>query len=228
MIIKESLDGHDIIYLNTCGQEFVFRTLGIKEYNDINICVTTDKDIEDAICQATLVYPQGYKFSECPYAGIIPIASKAIKEASGVDNLDLIMDRMLEHKQDMNRFDMQCMNLVKAAFPEYKYDEIIEWPWVKLIDYAVRAEAILNIRGIEVQLVDRRNYNEEDEDVEVEPTKKEIGEELREQGYDPMRYFANDYINKENNVIDFPLIGGLHWDREDVIDAIREQMAKKR
>lgn len=225
MIIKESLDGHDIIYLNMCGNEYVFRTLGVKEYGDILKCVSIDKDIEDAICQNTVVYPENYDFSECPYAGVVPIAADAIKNASGINNMDMIMDRMNEQKEEMNTFYNQCINLIKATFREYSYDEISEWPWVKLIDYAVRAEAILNIQGIPVRLVDSR-FAEEEEEVE-EPTRNEIAKELREYGVDPMKYFINDYINIDTNIVDYPLIGGLHWDREEVMGAIREQMVKK-
>lgn len=227
MIIKESLGGHDIIYLNICNQEFVFRTLGVKEYKDILTCVSVDKDIEDAICQTAIVYPENYKFGDCPFAGIIPIAASKIKEASGVNNMDMIMDRMNEKKEEMNSFYNQCVNLIKAVFNEYTYNEIAEWPWVKIIDYAVRAESILNIKGIPVKLVDQRGLEDDEDDVEVEPTRDEIAKELREYGIDPMNHFIEDYINKDRNIVDYPLIGGIHWNREDIIGAIRDQMVKK-
>ena len=218
-IIKESAMEHDVIYLYICGKEFVFRTLGIKEYYDIKKCIDTQADFEDAVCQSTLLYPDEYSFSD-GLAGIPTIATEHIIKASGIEDIDIVMDRMNSTKHKMNTFYNQCVNLVKSVFTEFAYNEILEWPWEKVIDYAVRAESILNIKGIPVKLIDQRADEVEEE---VIKSKSEIGKELRLYGIDPILYHARDYIN-DKEIIEYPIISHMGWNKEDIVDGIRKQM----
>ena len=116
------------------------------------------------------------------------------------------------------------MALVKAAFPEYSFDEIEEWPWSRLIDMVSKAETVLELQGLEISLINNLDELQEQKNEKLSEDTEFILE-LRASGIDPMVYFKDEIEFKEE-YSDFPLIGGRHWDNEDVLYAIRRQMEK--
>ena len=55
----------------------------------------------------------------------------------------------------------------------------------------------------------------------------EFIEELNKNGIDPMFYFSEEIKQGfKKEVLDFPLIGGSHWNDEVILSVIREQIRK--
>ena len=230
-VIKEYAKGEDIIYLNIQNREFVFRTLGVGEYLNIKKCVSTEKDFEDAVCQATLLYPedQNIVFGLYPLAGVSSIACDEIIKHSGLDGMDNIRERIIQRKEEMNIFHNQCMNLVKAAFPELSYEEIEQYSWCKLVDIAVRAESVMAIRGSTYRLADMSEVNNEDIETtesqeEVEEIKEKTTRDYLEEGIEPMLYYSEELLSENGKeILDNPFIGGMRWNEEVVINEISKQ-----
>lgn len=227
MVLKELNKGGKILYFNFYELEFVFRCISYKEYQDLNKCVFTDKDVEDGVCSLTLLYPKSYNFSECPYAGIVEMMAKDIIEVSCINSPAGVSRILEEQKYKMGSFYNQCVNLIKAVFHEYSVDEVLEWTWEEILSKAVRAEQILRIKGHEIELKCVDPEEIEAMEGQTDHIDKEMVDELRKNGIDPMVYYSHLFIDNRNDKPDFPLIGGIHWQREDVLSAIREQMEAK-
>ena len=57
---------------------------------------------------------------------------------------------------------------------------------------------------------------------------KEFIKELESNGIDPMLYFQDEIKHTfKKEIVDFPLIGGTHWNDEVILGVIREQIRKK-
>lgn len=230
-LMKESVDGENIIYLNIDGKEFVFRTLGVGEYIDIKECIMNEKDIEDVICQTTKIYPyDDIRFGEYEFAGISSIASKEILFHSGLsgdpNSLNFIKQVLNEKREEMYIYHNHCINIVKAAFQELSLKEIRGYSWFKLVDLVARAESVLTLRGVDVMIVDSNVEDEGELETFVDKEeKKPTIKEYLENGVDPMMYFSKDILEfvDSRDVIEAPFIGGIHWDREEVVNAISEQ-----
>lgn len=231
-VIKEKNEQERLIYINFKDLDFVFKMISISEYNNIINVLANEKDIEDAICQCCLIYPnpEEYNISLCPYAGIIENACNLIIEESGIKNPNKIMDMLEVYRGQMENFDMQCKNIIKAAFyNEFTYEEMDSWSWYKLLNYAIRGETVLRYRKEDIKLVDTRkdengNLIPIEEKELTDEEYKEYLKELRENGIDPMLYLHTNKNINGNPIIDVPFLGGVHWQRSDVIDAIRRQM----
>ena len=126
----------------------------------------------------------------------------------------------------MDNLETQCMDLIKAFIPEYTYEEMEEWTWEKLMQITVRAEKVAALRGFEWSLKDEsEQYIEEMQNINSE--NKEFLKELETNGIDPMFYFEDEIKHTfKKEVLDFPLIGGSHWNDEVVLSVIREQIRK--
>ena len=90
----------------------------------------------------------------------------------------------------------------------------------------VRAEKVAALRGFEWSLKDEsEQYIEEMQNINSE--NKEFLKELETNGIDPMFYFEDEIKHTfKKEVLDFPLIGGSHWNDEVVLSVIREQIRK--
>jgi hypothetical protein len=216
---KEMYKGHKIIYVLFNNKEYVFKSLGRKEYQHIIDLTSNEYELEDAICQTALVYPEEYDFAYSPHAGISNNIAPLIVEISGFSKLDSVLDMYQQSKIKVERFDEQCIALVKAAFPEYRHDEMEEWTWEQLMDYSARAEVIMRLLGHDVSLVNKKDEVEEEVKKQADFVK-----ELRKNGIDPMFYFKDEIMQKKD-YLEFPLIGGIHWQNEVILNDIRKQMA---
>lgn len=218
MLLKESIDNDKIIYIQYGIHEFVFKTISPKEYSQAKMLTTTKEELSDAICQIALIYPKEYDFSQSPVAGLSDGMCEKIVEESLLFNDIGVIDKFEECKNKLNTFLSQCTLFIKAAFPEYKLEEIENWNYEKLMNMTAKAEFVLKIQGSEYEI----QYNKEDltnEAEEVEVTDKE----LVENGIDPMFYYS-DKINLKKPFINYPIILGTSWNREDLIEDVRQQI----
>lgn len=222
---KDLYSGHKILYVRFLDNDFIFRSLTRKEYKYLLQSGLSQMDMEDSICNTACLYPEDYDFTVCGFAGLNEYVANIIKDISDFSDIRSILNEYHKYKE-MDNLETQCMDLIKAFIPEYTYEEMEEWTWEKLMQITVRAEKVAALRGFEWSLKDEsEQYIEEMQNINSE--NKEFLKELETNGIDPMFYFEDEikYTFKKE-VLDFPLIGGSHWNDEVVLSVIREQIRK--
>ena len=90
-----------------------------------------------------------------------------------------------------------------------------------------RAERVAELKGFDWHIQDQtEEYMEEIS--KMNSDNKDFVKQLQESGVDPMYYFAEELKETfTHDIIDFPMIGGIHWDNEVILNAIRQQIRKK-
>lgn len=225
MYLKEKYNGHKIIYVRFSNEEFIFRTLSKKEYKYIKSISETEYDLHDNICNIGCLYPEDYDFNYCYYAGLSDYVSNIIEEESGFTNIDKIMECYYNAKNNIT-LEEQCMDMIKAFIPEYTYEEMKDWTWKQLMETAARAERIAKLKGFDYHLNDKTKDMEEEYD-KMNSNNPEFIKNLYQHGIDPMFHFKSE-LKLENDIIDFPLIIGTSYDNEVILDAVRQQITKKK
>ena len=222
---KDLYSGHKILYVRFLDNDFIFRSLTRKEYKYLLQSGLSQMDMEDSICNTACLYPEDYDFTVCGFAGLNEYVANIIKDISDFSDIRSILNEYHKYKE-MNNLETQCMDLIKAFIPEYTYEEMEEWTWEKLMQITVRAEKVAALRGFEWSLKDEsEQYIEEMQNINSE--NKEFLKELETNGIDPMFYFEDEIKHTfKKEVLDFPLIGGSHWNDEVVLSVIREQIRK--
>ena len=222
---KNLYSGHKILYVRFLDNDFIFRSLTRKEYKYLLQSGLSQMDMEDSICNTACLYPEDYDFTVCGFAGLNEYVANIIKDISDFSDIRSILNEYHKHKE-MDNLETQCMDLIKAFIPEYTYEEMEEWTWEKLMQITVRAEKVAALRGFEWSLKDEsEQYIEEMQNINSE--NKEFLKELETNGIDPMFYFEDEIKHTfKKEVLDFPLIGGSHWNDEVVLSVIREQIRK--
>lgn len=224
---KDLYSGHKIIYVRFLDTDFIFRTLTRKEYKYILKSCADKMEIEDAICNTCCVYPEEYEFETCGFAGLNEYVADIIETLSGLKDVQDVLDTYRQLKEISN-LEIQCMDLIKAFIPEYTYEEMEEWTWEKLMFMTVRAEKIAELKGFDWHLQDQtEEYMSELS--KVNSDNQEFIQELQNNGVDPMYYFSNELEHSfKREILDFPLIGGTHWNDEVILDVIRKQIKAKK
>ena len=222
---KDLYSGHKILYVRFLDNDFIFRSLTRKEYKYLLQSGLSQMDMEDSICNTACLYPEDYDFTVCGFAGLNEYVANIIKDISDFSDIRSILNEYHKYKE-MDNLEIQCMDLIKAFIPEYTYEEMEEWTWEKLMQITVRAEKVAALRGFEWSLKDEsEQYIEEMQNINSE--NKEFLKELETNGIDPMFYFEDEIKHTfKKEVLDFPLIGGSHWNDEVVLSVIREQIRK--
>lgn len=222
---KDLYSGHKILYVRFLDNDFIFRSLTRKEYKYLLQSGLSQMDMEDSICNTACLYPEDYDFTVCGFAGLNEYVANIIKDISDFNDIRSILNEYHKYKE-MDNLETQCMDLIKAFIPEYTYEEMEEWTWEKLMQITVRAEKVAALRGFEWSLKDEsEQYIEEMQNINSE--NKEFLKELETNGIDPMFYFEDEIKHTfKKEVLDFPLIGGSHWNDEVVLSVIREQIRK--
>lgn len=222
---KDLYSGHKILYVRFLDNDFIFRSLTRKEYKYLLQSGLSQIDMEDSICNTACLYPEDYDFTVCGFAGLNEYVANIIKDISDFNDIRSILNEYHKYKE-MDNLETQCMDLIKAFIPEYTYEEMEEWTWEKLMQITVRAEKVAALRGFEWSLKDEsEQYIEEMQNINSE--NKEFLKELETNGIDPMFYFEDEIKHTfKKEVLDFPLIGGSHWNDEVVLSVIREQIRK--
>ena len=226
---KNLYGGHKIIYVRFLDLEFVFRTLTKQEYKSVVYInsMNSRKDFEDAICQAALLYPEDYEFSQCGHAGIPERISSEIEMLSGFTDIAVAIQDYNNAKEQSN-LETQAMDLIKAFIPEYTYEEMEAWTWQKLMETSVRAENIAKLKGFDWHLEDKSD-DYKDKMSGMTSDNKEFINELYNKGVDPMSYFKDEIeleLKEKHNIVSFPLISSGRWKEEGVLNAIRNQKTR--
>ncbi len=222
---KELYDGHKIIYVRFSDTDFLFRTLTRKEYKHLSSSGLHTMDYEDTICNTCCLYPESYDFELCGFAGLNEYISQIIVDISGFSNIETILNEYRQIKNTTN-LEIQLMDLVKAFIPEYTYEEMEEWTWQKLVKAAVRAENVARLKGYDWHISDNAEEYKQDYS-DIDSDNEEFIQSLNENGIDPMFYFAEELKPTfKRDILDFPLIGGSHWNDEVILDVIRKQIRK--
>lgn len=214
LLIKEGVNNDKIVYIQFRHRDFVFRLLSPKEYSQCKALTSNKEELHDAICQLTLLYPDGASFASYPVAGISDYAAEQIIKRSMIFEDKKVLDKFELAKSKLTKFLPQCMLFVKAAFPEYTLEQIEDFSYEKLMDLTAKAEFILKLKGSE--------YVIEYEDIEEE--KPEVtDEELLSKGIDPMMYHSSDIVLKKP-LIDYPVILGHNWKDKELSDLVGKQI----
>lgn len=223
---KDLYSGHKILYVRFLDNDFIFRSLTRKEYKYLLQSGLSQMDMEDSICNTACLYPEDYDFTVCGFAGLNEYVANIIKDISNFNDIRSILNEYYKYKE-MDNLEIQCMDLIKAFIPEYTYEEMEEWTWEKLMQITVRAEKVAALKGFDWSLKDEsEGYMQEME--KNNSDNKEFIKELESNGIDPMLYFQDEIKHTfKKEIVDFPLIGGTHWNDEVILGVIREQIRKK-
>lgn len=223
---KDLYSGHKILYVRFLDNDFIFRSLTRKEYKYLLQSGLSQMDMEDSICNTACLYPEDYDFTVCGFAGLNEYVANIIKDISNFNDIRSILNEYYKYKE-MDNLEIQCMDLIKAFIPEYTYEEMEEWTWEKLMQITVRAEKVAALKGFDWSLKDEsEGYMQEME--KINSDNKEFIKELESNGIDPMLYFQDEIKHTfKKEIVDFPLIGGTHWNDEVILGVIREQIRKK-
>lgn len=223
---KDLYNGHKIIYVRFLDTEFIFKTLTRKEYKYILKSCASKIDLEDAVCNTCCIYPEDYDFVTCGFAGLNEYVADILIDLSGFKDIQTVLEEYRQAKEFTN-LEIQCMDLIKAFIPEYTYEEMEEWTWDKLMHMTARAEKVATLKGFDWHIQDQsEEYMEEIS--KINSNNKEFLKELQDNGIDPMYYFSEEIEQSfKHEVLDFPLIGGIHWNDEVILDVIREQIRAK-
>lgn len=222
---KEEYSGHKVIYVRFSDEDFIFRSLTVKEYELILKLYSDNYKQETAICNMGCIYPEGYEFSECEFGVFPSVIAGYLKKLSAVDSPSDIFDEYDRAKLSSNLYQ-QCMDLIKAFIGDYTYEEMEDWTWQKLMDMTVRAENIAKLQGYDYHI-------ERNEEV-IENTKPSIHNEKDVQNIlnkknNPLIFFKDEIEQDEkiNNImVDTPFIIGVSWNNKELMDGFRNQKAK--
>lgn len=223
---KDEYSGHKLIYVRFSNEDFVFRTLTVKEYETILRMYSDQFKQETAICNIACIHPEGYEFSECEFGVFPSVVAGYLKKLSSFEDPQDIFDEYDAAKASSNLYQ-QCMDLIKAFIGDYTYEEMEEWTWQKLMDMTVRAENIANLQGY--------NYHiERAEDIEEKLHKPSIHNENDIQNalnnkLNPLILFQEEIqkeVNLNNNIVDSPFIIGKAWNNEELLNGFRKQKTK--
>lgn len=231
--LKEEYMYHKIIYVEFQGMEFVLRSIGREEYNQIISIIRDEKDLEDVIAQTALIYPEDFEMASCGFAGIPQNLANLVMEASDVTSMDTLIDMLKDSQKIADRFDYQCLTLIKAAMPEYSFEDMQKWTWEKIMFHTALAQKILNYslpEDAKIDLIDRREEVRKELEKPAERTEEEEKQfiaELRQNGIDPMLHFAETGTVRMN-LIEDPLLGGRYWNDEGVLNEIRKTIHARR
>lgn len=237
----------NIIYISFKNKDYIFRSITNKEYEDIIKISENDYEKNELICQSSLIYPNPleYNFSECGLAGLPEYAAPIILDVSKVLNVESLQLKLNEERTYINNLYSQAFIAIKLSFPEITIEKYEEMDWNEVLKYVALSEKMIQYKQLINQGVpfdlNILYENEEQEELSEEEL-KEIEEEkllkqkeerdnllkeLFENGIDAVEYFNLPLVAK-GNVVEKPVIGGLHWNNEEVINEIGKKIITKR
>lgn len=205
---KEMYYGHKLIYVRFSDQEFLFRTLGVKEYEIILNNYPNEYSQEDAICNLSCVYPEKYDFAQCEYAFLPSVIKGYIIAASDLDNNDEIFEEYNLYKTNTNLFQ-QCMDLIKTFIGDYTYEEMEDWTWQHLMQMTVRAENIAKYKGYDYHI-----KQSDDKPYELSIKNEKDIQVVLDHKLNPLIYFRKEIdkdLSKNNIITDNPMLIDVDW-----------------
>jgi hypothetical protein len=221
---KEEYNGHKLIYVRFSNEDFVFRTLTVKEYEMIMRMYSDQFKQETAICNMSCVYPEDYDFSECEFGVLPSVVTGYIKRLSDFENPQDIFAEYDLAKASSNLYQ-QCMDLIKAFIGDYTYEEMEDWTWQKLMDMTVRAENIAKLQGYDYHITKNEDANIQTPSIHNE---NDVNNVIK-QKINPLIFFKEEIqkeVNLNNNIIDNPFIIGKSWNNKELLDGFRKQKIK--
>ena len=222
---KEEYSGHKVIYVRFSDEDFIFRSLTVKEYELILKLYSDNYKQETAICNMGCLYPEGYEFAECEFGVFPSVIAGYLKKLSAVDSPSDIFDEYDKAKLSSNLYQ-QCMDLIKAFIRDYTYEEMEDWTWQKLMDMTVRAENIAKLQGYDYHI--ERN-EEVIENIKPSIHNEEDVQNILNKKINPLIFFKDEIEQNEkiNNImVDTPFIIGVSWNNKELMDGFRNQKAK--
>lgn len=198
---------------------FLFRLLTRREYREILMVADTEDMIQEIACQIAVIYPTGLNFAQGD-AGLPSLLAPQIIAESGFGSQEKVQFYLDEYRNQMNSFEGQAEATIQAAFPHITDDDMQEWTTSKFMKTLAKAEWLLqNIHGYPIAFTTMGEETEEGEEQEEKepPTFKELGDDMRRNGLDPMIEYAS-FIVKPRPFAESPLVGGVDFWRKGVID----------
>lgn len=229
MLLKEQHGGDKLLYFQFGKHDYVFRLLSPKEYTQCKLLTSDSYELNDAICQLTLIYPENISFSEYSLGCISDEIAEVIIDKSMIFRDIDVLIKFEEEQENLNRFIPQCILLVKAAFNnEYTLDEIENWSYEKLMKMTAKAERILQLRGvIDQDTGEKIRLNYEINEDKINNPKEEMSfEDMIKKGIDPMFYHADKIVLKKP-FIDTPVILGANWRNKELSDDVGRQILRR-
>lgn len=218
LLIKQAkVEFGEVFLAEVEDQQFIFRLLTRKEYKEI-LQISDDKDMaEELICQLSVIHPSNLNFAKGE-AGLPSLLAPHIVNESGFGDMQKSHYYFDSYRMRMESFEMQAEAAIQAAFPQISEEDMQDWTVEKLMRTLAKAEWILkNVKGYPIEF--RNQYDEELEEGEEEvpeeepPTMKEIGNDIRQQGGDPM-IELQEHIIRPRPYAEFPFIAGTnYWKR---------------
>ena len=228
LLIKENNNNEKIIYFQYEKKEFVFRLINAKEYTQAKMLTSSVEEFDDAICQLALLEPADYKFINSELGAFSDRMAQKIIELSCITDEKKVIEMLENSRKKLKLFIEQGFLFVKAAFPEYSFEEIKEWNYEKLMDMIAKAEFVLQLRNRNPEEGEiKLQYDIEDFEKQKEDNKNIPLLDLVENGIDPMNYYS-DQIELKKPLIDKPIIIGSDWNKEEVLNGVRQQILNRR
>lgn len=195
---------------------FLVRPLKRDEYSRI---MREAKDFEDRdrlVVEAALLYPQGYDWESSP-AGLLPNVAEQILILSGFLDPQVPINILQKSRESLKSFEAMAETVIRAAFPNISFEEMRSWDVYEFMDHLARAEWVLrNVYGVDPGI---------DIAEPEEPPEEELVKEIREKGLDPMLVLP---LPPDPPFVPFPFITNLHWNKQEVVDAIGQGSTERR
>ena len=143
--------GH-IYLVEVLKDDYLFRRLTKREYQDISEMDLSDEEKEDLVCYVCIVDPQNIDWDE-KLGGIPSTLASVILLESGFDE-EYSASLLSSYREEMNSLETQMEAVILEAFPRFTIEEIESWDVPKTLRYFSRAEWLLAVmRGIEVNKI---------------------------------------------------------------------------
>lgn len=180
----------------------MWRPLTREEYQQLITRAARGVDVAYEVCETAVLYPENVNFGTLP-GGVVTKLADDIWAISAMPNAIRLTQMLDWYRQQMGDFVRQAECTIAAVFPQIDFDEMARWPFVKLIDHAVRAEWVLNqIHKLPVRF--------ERLDAQKAPEQTPAPEKLRKKGLDPMLFLDPEKL-RPKMVHDVFIAGTAAW-----------------
>lgn len=136
----------NIFRIQILEETFIVRPLSKFEFNELVIKTDNSEHpglVED-ICNLCTLAPEDYNFSNPINAGTPEALKQKIVEISGFHDGEGIKETLdVYRNQNENNFDHKMQNIIMAAFPSVRLEEMRDWSIYKMLDYYARAEFVI-------------------------------------------------------------------------------------
>lgn len=225
--VKEKYNDNKLIYVKFNNREYIFRLISSFEYKECKMFTEDSFMFNDAICQASVVYPENINFAQYEIAGLSDFIAPIIIDKSMIFE-DTKLTEILETSRKNNMtFIKECKLMIKAAFPEISFKEINNMSYVKIMEMTADAERILQLRGSRNSDGSFIKVDYEIDEEKVKEQETELADkELWAKGIDPM-LFNIDKLQLKKILVDEPFIMGPKWNDEELNKKVGKQIFEK-